>query len=150
MYGMTLVKYGVRSPKVIWAPLYSCTHWLRPRNSPLPPHLGSYTKALLVSQGRRHLFVTPWRVGCEENRGRWNERHMHDRSVGGDRSMHVLQKTHVLSHTSWAGYIYSTVQYMWQLIILLHKERLRYYFRDLSSSMYYIYNTELTRVGKYL
>ncbi len=22
---------GVRSPKFIWAPVYSCTHWLRPR-----------------------------------------------------------------------------------------------------------------------
>jgi hypothetical protein len=42
------------------APVYSCTHWLRPRNSALPPHLGSYTRALLVSQDRRHLFVTPW------------------------------------------------------------------------------------------
>ncbi len=30
----------------------------RPRNP--PPHLGSYTRALLVSQDRRHLFVTPW------------------------------------------------------------------------------------------
>ncbi len=28
--------------------------------SPLPPHPGSYTRALLVSQDRRHLFVTPW------------------------------------------------------------------------------------------
>ncbi len=45
------VKYGVRSPKYIWAPVYSCTHWLIPRNS--PPQLGS-----LVSQDRRHLFVT--------------------------------------------------------------------------------------------
>jgi hypothetical protein len=26
---------------------------------PLPPHLDSYTMALLVSQDRRHLFVTP-------------------------------------------------------------------------------------------
>jgi hypothetical protein len=26
------------------------------RNSPLSPHLGSYTRALLVSQDRRHLF----------------------------------------------------------------------------------------------
>ncbi len=39
--------------------MHSCTHWLRPRNSPLPPHLGSYTRALLLSQNRRHLFVTP-------------------------------------------------------------------------------------------
>ncbi len=37
-----------------------CTHWLRPRNSPPPPYLGSYTRALLVSQDRQHLFVTPW------------------------------------------------------------------------------------------
>ncbi len=27
---------------------------------PLPPHLGSHSRALLVSQDRRHLFVTPW------------------------------------------------------------------------------------------
>ncbi len=39
--------------------VYSCTHWLSPRNSPFPPYLGSYTSALLVSQGRRHLFGTP-------------------------------------------------------------------------------------------
>jgi hypothetical protein len=26
-----------------------CTHWVRPAN-PHPPHLGSYTRALLVSQ----------------------------------------------------------------------------------------------------
>jgi hypothetical protein len=39
--------------------VHSCTHWLRPRNlTPSPPHLGSYTRALLVSQDRRHLFVT--------------------------------------------------------------------------------------------
>ncbi len=35
------VKYGVRSLKFIWAPVYSCTHWLRPRNSPSPLHLGA-------------------------------------------------------------------------------------------------------------
>jgi hypothetical protein len=42
--------------------VHSCTHWLRPRNSLLPPHLDSYTttRELLVSQDRRHLFVTPW------------------------------------------------------------------------------------------
>jgi hypothetical protein len=34
------------------------THWLVTRN-PNPPHLGSYTKSLLVSQERRHLFVIP-------------------------------------------------------------------------------------------
>jgi hypothetical protein len=44
----------VRSPKFICAP---CTNRLRPR--PHPPHLGSYTRALLVIQDRRHLFMTP-------------------------------------------------------------------------------------------
>jgi hypothetical protein len=34
------VKYGVRSPKIIWASVYSCTHWLRPQSSPLPPAFG--------------------------------------------------------------------------------------------------------------
>jgi hypothetical protein len=42
--------------------VYSYTYWLRPRNSPLPPHLGSYTRALLVSQERRHLFSNPLAV----------------------------------------------------------------------------------------
>jgi hypothetical protein len=31
------IKYGVRSPKFIWAPRYSCTHGLRPRNTPPTP-----------------------------------------------------------------------------------------------------------------
>jgi hypothetical protein len=41
--------------------VYSRTHQLRPRNdTPLPHHLGLYTRALLVSQDRRHLFVILW------------------------------------------------------------------------------------------
>jgi hypothetical protein len=36
--------------------LLRTAHWLRPRTPPpLPLHLGSYTRALLVSQDRRHL-----------------------------------------------------------------------------------------------
>ena len=31
-----------------------------PATPPLLLHLGSYTRALLVSQHRRHLYVTPW------------------------------------------------------------------------------------------
>jgi hypothetical protein len=42
--------------------VHRCTHWLRHRHP--PPHLGLYTRALLVSQDRRHLFVTPWCVMC--------------------------------------------------------------------------------------
>jgi hypothetical protein len=53
--------------------VYSYTQWLRPRSSlpPFPRVLGSYTRALLVSRDRRHIFVTPhacnvqnWMVVC--------------------------------------------------------------------------------------
>jgi hypothetical protein len=44
--------------------VHSCTHWLSPRNFPLPPHVGSSTRALLVSHDRRHLLVTPWIQSC--------------------------------------------------------------------------------------
>jgi hypothetical protein len=41
--------------------VHSCTHLLRPCNPPPPPDPpDSYTRALLVSKDRRHLFVTPW------------------------------------------------------------------------------------------
>ncbi len=57
------VKNGVRSPKFIWAScvhLYSLAETPQPQHPPPPPsHLGSYTRALLVCQNRRHLFVTP-------------------------------------------------------------------------------------------
>jgi hypothetical protein len=38
------------------AVLYSLAETPQPT---LPPHLGSYTRALLVSQDRRHICVTP-------------------------------------------------------------------------------------------
>ncbi len=39
--------------------VHSCTcTYLQPIGNHLLPHLGSYTRALLVSQDRRHLFVT--------------------------------------------------------------------------------------------
>jgi hypothetical protein len=50
------VKYGVRSPKFIWAP---CVQLYFLAETPRSPHLGSYTRALSVSLDRRHLFVTP-------------------------------------------------------------------------------------------
>jgi hypothetical protein len=58
------VKYLSRSPKFIWAPVYNCTHWLRPRNPPPPlwAYIRARTNVLLVSQDRRHLFVTPCMV----------------------------------------------------------------------------------------
>ncbi len=43
--------------------MHSCSHWPRGENPqpdlPPPPHLVSYTRALLVSQDRRNLFVIP-------------------------------------------------------------------------------------------
>ncbi len=49
--------------------VHSCTHWLRTRNSPLPSHLGLNTRALLVSQDRRHLFVSCDPLGRHEQLG---------------------------------------------------------------------------------
>jgi hypothetical protein len=46
------VNIGVRSLKFIWAP---CAQLYLLAEIPPPP----YTRALLVSQVRRHLFVTP-------------------------------------------------------------------------------------------
>ncbi len=41
----TEVKYGGRFTKFIWVQCHhSCTHWLRPRNSPPPPHLDSFMR----------------------------------------------------------------------------------------------------------
>jgi hypothetical protein len=53
-------KYGVRSTNFIWAPCAQLYSLAENPATPPPPHLGSYTRALLVSQDRRHLFVTPW------------------------------------------------------------------------------------------
>ncbi len=39
--------------------VHSCTHWLRPRNSPPPRIWTRIARALLVSKDRRHFFVTP-------------------------------------------------------------------------------------------
>ncbi len=65
IYGSTsLVKYRARSPRFIWAScpqLYSLAETPHPLSP--PSHLGSYTRALLVSLDRRHLFVTPGAIG---------------------------------------------------------------------------------------
>jgi hypothetical protein len=38
------VKYGVRSPKFIWAHVYSCTHWLRPPKLPPSPRIRAHLR----------------------------------------------------------------------------------------------------------
>ncbi len=38
------------SPKFIWAPVYRCTHWLRPRNSPPPPAFGLHYEGAIGQQ----------------------------------------------------------------------------------------------------
>jgi hypothetical protein len=46
---------------LFWLRVHCCTLWLRSRNSPRPPRIWA-TRALLVSQDRRRLFVTPWSI----------------------------------------------------------------------------------------
>ncbi len=53
----TPLSSGYPLPLSSYVQLYSLAE--TPQLPPLPPHLGSYTRALLVSQDRRHLFVTP-------------------------------------------------------------------------------------------
>ncbi len=43
MWRNFIFKYGVR-PQFIWAPVYSWTHWLRPRNSPPSPPIWAHIR----------------------------------------------------------------------------------------------------------
>ncbi len=56
--------HGWRNYTCVLLPLYLLSDLLYSlAETPLPPpppHFGSHTRALLVSQDRRHLFVTPW------------------------------------------------------------------------------------------
>ncbi len=64
------VKYGVRCPKFIRAPCH--VMWTAvligwdPTTHPVPLHLDSFTRALLVRQDRRHLLVTPCLIAWME------------------------------------------------------------------------------------
>jgi hypothetical protein len=46
----------------IWAPCAQLYSLVETPQLPPTPHLGSYKRAILVSQDR-HLFVTPWEIG---------------------------------------------------------------------------------------
>ncbi len=58
------VKFGGRSPKFIWVLCH--VMWPAvligrdPAAPPIPLYWDTYTRALLVSKERRHLYVTPW------------------------------------------------------------------------------------------
>ncbi len=61
------VKYGLDLQSLFGLHVHSCNHWLywnNPKNlphaqsPPPPPHLGSYTRSLLVSQDRWHLLLS--------------------------------------------------------------------------------------------
>jgi hypothetical protein len=43
---------------LFWLHVHGCTRWLRPRKPPSHAFELTYTRALLVRQDRRHLFVT--------------------------------------------------------------------------------------------
>ncbi len=55
-------------PNIVGLPVHSCAHWLRtcnPPPPPIPPHLGSYTRALLVSQDRLGTSLCDPLVGTQ-------------------------------------------------------------------------------------
>jgi hypothetical protein len=54
------VKYGVRSPKLFWAPCVQLYSLAETSQLPPPPAFGLiYEGAIGHEQNRRHLFVTP-------------------------------------------------------------------------------------------
>jgi hypothetical protein len=57
--------------KVIWAPCAQLYSLDETRQSPRPSAAGLYTRALLVSQDKRHLFVTP---GRGQRESQWRTR----------------------------------------------------------------------------
>jgi hypothetical protein len=69
------VKYGVRTPKFIWAPVYSCCHWLRPRNSLPPPGIGLiYEGAIGPPRETAYFYKTPdFRTRSTEQKDRVKE-----------------------------------------------------------------------------
>ncbi len=58
-YSTPWVKYGLYLQSLFGLHVHSCTNVGWDPATPPPAHLGSYTRALLVSQYRRRLFVTP-------------------------------------------------------------------------------------------
>ncbi len=60
------VKYGVRSAKFIWAPVYSCTHSLRPRNSPPPPSIWAHIRVHYWS-AKKDSPPSPKRLRTRQN-----------------------------------------------------------------------------------
>ncbi len=61
------------------------------RNSPPSPHLGSQTRALLVSHDRRHLFVTPYMVSYHPGEGSGSRAGMYSRKTDAG-CLHVTRK----------------------------------------------------------
>ncbi len=55
--------------------VYCCNHWLE------TPHLGSYTRGLLISQDKRYLFVTPFPLTQHMRRQFWNLQFLHMESI---------------------------------------------------------------------
>jgi hypothetical protein len=53
------MELGLQSLFGLLARLYSLAETTQPPPLPPAPHLVSYTRAILVSQDRQHLFVTP-------------------------------------------------------------------------------------------
>ncbi len=105
--------------------MYNCPHWLRPRPPPLSPHLGSYTRTLLVSQDRRHLCVTP----CEQYLISLTKR-CHDwtgcvNSLAADfwhRDSAIFLKIPPVHHRSVWKNRYSKVAVGQKIILIVHSE----------------------------
>ncbi len=101
-----------------------------PATPPPPPYLGSYTRALLVSQDRWHFFVAPW-LEVMHDRMSWNDKcdaMIHQNSEGKHEMMSGNDKCDAMIHqktrmTWWSEMINAMTWFIRSYA--LHDERKR-------------------------
>ncbi len=106
--------------------VHSCSRWLRDRNPPpSSPQLGSYTRALVVSQDRWHLFVPSWVVGTTSLEwSAWVERVKWGRRAPPP-SASWAENTVNIERTRERGYLHSPVLTVcvYKLYLMLEGDR---------------------------
>jgi hypothetical protein len=96
--------------------VHSCTlaETPRPPPPPIPSHLSSYTRALLVSQDRRHLFATPGGSHFAHGKGRGGTQIIRQNRNSCTGTLYTTV------HSLYDSYLLITRLQVWQGTELLH------------------------------